>query len=182
MKRRSLSALVGLAVVAVGCGGSEPAPAPGSLDRPVVGELSQRNEHGRRGEATESPNEMLVMGRASASRLQPCDLVSAADARAILGAPVERPAVAPQGPTCVYRAKSGGKFVTVSVQQGKVKELARPLAKRKRVDVRGRTAYCGVLGQHVLYVAAAPGWVLNVAAPCPTARRFAASAVATLDA
>ena len=42
-----------------------------------------------------------------AKRFTPCNLVTAPQARAIVGAPIEQPFEAPQGPTCIYRSRDG---------------------------------------------------------------------------
>jgi hypothetical protein len=119
-------------------------------------------------------------GTQKGSRFTPCNLVSERRAAAILGGPVQQPLEAPQGPTCIYRSTSGKSFVTIAVQTTSFAKLRKQLVKPSRVDVRGRAAYCGRLGQPMLYVPLTGSRVLTVTAPCPIAKAFAVSAVQTL--
>jgi hypothetical protein len=114
------------------------------------------------------------------SRFTPCGLVSEREARAILGAPVQQPLEAAQGPTCIYRTQTGKSFLTLAVQAIDFRALTKQLHKRQAVHVSGRSGYCGTYGQPLLYVALRGGRVLTVGAPCPVARQFAARAVAQL--
>jgi hypothetical protein len=116
-------------------------------------------------------------GRKPQSRFTPCNLVSKAQARAFVGAPVRDPLEAPQGPTCIYRTTKGKGFVTVAVQSVSFKKLKPRLRQARRITVSRRTAYCGQYGQAMLYVPLSRGRVLSVAGPCPVARQFAAAAV-----
>ena len=54
------------------------------------------------------------------SRFTPCNLVTKAQARAILGTPILEPSEGAQGPTCIYRSEDGKAFVTLAVQPVKV--------------------------------------------------------------
>jgi hypothetical protein len=114
------------------------------------------------------------------SRFTPCNLVTVGQARAILGAPMREPTEAPQGPTCIYRTRTGKSFVTVALQSVDFKTLRPQLHLRHRVDVSNRTAYCGTFGQPMLYVPLSQGRVLMVAAQCSVAKRFALRAVRQL--
>ena len=107
--------------------------------------------------------------------------MSRGQAQAILGVAVQVPLEAPQGPTCVYRDKSGSKFVTVAVQPLDFKQVTKQIRRRQAVDVADRRAYCGLHGQPMLYVALSHGRVLSVGAPCAVARRFATLGVARLS-
>jgi hypothetical protein len=111
------------------------------------------------------------------SRFTPCNLVTKAQARAIVGAPVRDPLEAPQGPTCIYRAAKGKGFITVAVQSVNFKKLRPQLRQSRRIEISKRPAYCGQYGQAMLYMPLSRGRVLSVAGPCPVARRFAAAAV-----
>ena len=89
---------------------------------------------------------------------------------------------APQGPTCIYRDRSGKAFVTLAVQQGEFSSRAA----RRRPPASGHggrpvPAYCGVHGAPMLYVPLGQGRMLSVTAQCELAKSFARSAVQRLD-
>jgi hypothetical protein len=184
--------LVGLVVAAAAlaaCGDApKPAAAPGSPEHPLVGRPTEKSSSGRLNEAgaraTDKPGyEKLVERQTSRprSRFTPCNLVTAAQAHAIFGAPVQSPLEAPQGPTCIYRTKSGKGFVTLAVQSADLARLKRQARRPQRVDVGSRAAFCGTLGQPTLYVSLSRGRVLSIAAPCETAKQFALKALPRLD-
>jgi hypothetical protein len=193
MMRAGLVALM-LAAALAGCGGDgQPGAAPGSAEKPLAAQPQDgaaapgaRSNEARpapdHGEAAQPGYQDLVDRQRAKPRRRftPCDLVSSARARAIVGAPLGTPVEAPQGPTCIYRTRDGDGFVTVSVQAQRFQRLRRQLRRAERVDVTGRTGYCGKLGQEVLFVPVAEGRVLSIAAPCRIARRFAAAAVPRL--
>jgi hypothetical protein len=192
---RRLLCLLALAVAAAGCGGASKPPAPGSPQRPLVAEQTRlgggaaaqgrSNEAASPGSSQPAPGyEALVNGqsRHPRTRFTPCNLVTPKQARAIVGAPMQAPIEAPQGPTCIYRSRDGRSFVTVAVQRLRFDAVKPRLRLPHRVAVAGRTAYCGTYGQPMLYVPLARGRVLSVAAPCAVARRFAVRAVRQLPA
>jgi hypothetical protein len=113
-------------------------------------------------------------------RFTPCSLVTRAQARAIVGAPVKTPLEASQGPTCLYRTTPGAGFITVAVQNVRYSTLVRQLRDRRPVKVGTRTAVCGSRGRPTVLVALSGDRTLNVAAPCAVARQFAAKAVQRL--
>ncbi|MDP8910193.1 MAG: DUF3558 domain-containing protein [Chloroflexota bacterium] len=115
--------------------------------------------------------------RRSRKRFSPCDLVKRSDVRAILGEAILEPYEAPQGPTCIFRTRSRGKLVTLAVQAASIAQLKRQLQRVRRTTIGAHRAYCGVLGQPVLYVPLRRHRVLMIAAPCQTARRFASAAL-----
>lgn len=119
-----------------------------------------------------------------AKTLDPCSLVSRAQAQAILGKPVGQPVDAPQGPTCVYTPRGAKTIVTLAVIATDFSTL-RPqahLRDRMSVTVSGRAAYCGVAGAPTMIVPLAPGRFLTVTAPCPIAASFAAKALSHIRA
>jgi len=187
LRTLSVTALALAAGALSACGGaSEPGPPPGSAENPLVAEIPEQTGS-RHHEASAPPADKpgyqkLVAGQSSdpESRFTPCNLVTAAQAREILGAPVKEPLEAPQGPTCIYQAESSGSFVTLAVQSASLNALKKEMRSPRSVDIDGRPAYCGTHGQPTLYVSLAGGGVLSVAAPCSIARRFAATAVASL--
>jgi hypothetical protein len=187
-----LVALTGMAATLTACGGdSEPAAAPGSAERPLVAEQTRLGgavADGRSNEAAASASQatpgydklLKQQSRHPRSRFTPCNLVTAAQARAIIGAPLQEPIEAPQGPTCVYRSRNGKSFVSVAVQTLDFNKLKSRLRVGHRVDVSNRTAYCGTYGQPMLYVPLSHGRVLSVAAHCAVAKQFAIRAVRQL--
>jgi hypothetical protein len=114
------------------------------------------------------------------SRFTPCNLVTRAQAQAIVGLPIEVPLEAPQGPTCIYRAQGHQDFITVAVQSLAISKLKRQIRQPRTVDVSNRKAYCGTYGQPMLYVPISSGRVLSIAAPCAVAKQFAITAVRRL--
>jgi hypothetical protein len=190
MRARSLTvtALALAAGVLSSCGGtSEPGAPAGSAENPLVAEIPEQNGSAPlnegSGPAAGEPGYRELVERQTTkpeSRFTPCNLVTPAQARSILGAPVREPVEAPQGPTCIYQAESGRSFVTLAVQSGSLNGLKRQMRSPRSVDIASRPAYCGTHGQPTLYVSLGGGSVLSVAAPCSIARRFAAKAVASL--
>jgi hypothetical protein len=114
-----------------------------------------------------------------AKKLDPCSLVSRAQAQAILGKPVTQPVDAPQGPTCIYAPQGAKRLVTVAVVATDFSTLEPQthLRDRMSVTVSGRAAYCGVAGAPTMIVPLTPGRFLTVTAPCPIAASFAAGAL-----
>jgi hypothetical protein len=119
-----------------------------------------------------------------AKPLDPCSLVTRAQAQAIVGKPVGQPVDAPEGPTCVYTA-SGFKgpitLAVVATDFSTVKPQAQ-LRDRMSVTVGGHAAYCGVAGSPTMVVPLTRGKFLTVVAPCPIAASFAATALSHITA
>lgn len=183
--------LVALAGAPVGCGGGETAstPAPGTPGNPLVAEPSEpvaadgrSNEAGAAAAGQQPGYQELVDTQSSSPRssFTPCNLVSAGQAREILGAALDPPLEAPQGPTCIYRSRDGKHFVTLAVQSLDYAAIRRDMRNGRQVAVADRSGYCGVHGQPVLYVPISGGRVLSVAGPCALAREFATTAVERL--
>ncbi len=114
------------------------------------------------------------------SASKPCTLVTAAQARALMGVAIAAPQHALQGPTCIYRARSGKSHVTLTVQRTSFAKLERQIGSTRRVGVGGRTGHCGRLGQPMLWVPLGKRRVLTIGAPCALARGFAAKALPRL--
>lgn len=115
------------------------------------------------------------------SRFTPCNLVTKAQARHIVGGSVQEPVEAPQGPTCIYRAQEGNAFITLAVQRLDFSQLKSRLRDVRTVEAAGRKGYCGRYGQQMLYVPLSGSKVLTVSGPCSITRRFAAQAVRELS-
>ncbi len=183
MRLRTL--LAGAAILGLtACGSSgSPEAAPGTPDNPLVAKPSSLEsgtaESGRPG------FKGLVEDQGDApvrqDRSNPCALVTKAQAQAVLGTRLLDPLVAPQGPTCIFRDRSGQSFATISFQPVAFDRLRRQTHRLKAVDVADRKAYCGVNGAPVLYLPLAGGRTLSVNAQCEIARRLARHAVPRLN-
>jgi hypothetical protein len=182
-----LIAIVTTATLLCACGGSEQSAAPGTPQNPLIAQPTKETSSGRsneaRAEASEQPNYQNLVSRQTSrpgSRFTPCNLVSRAQASAILGAAVSAPVEAPQGPTCIYRSQRGNQFVTLAVQKIDLRRLRKQMHKAQTIAVARHTGYCGTYGQPTLYLGLSGRRVLTVAAPCRVAKGFAAQAVARL--
>jgi hypothetical protein len=193
MRARILTLLALAAAVAAfsACGGDGANGAPGTAGNPLKGELqgdsavpgARSNEGTSSGAKAEQPGYQALVANQDKdprSRFTPCNLVSKAQARAILGTPILEPSEGAQGPTCIYRSEDGKAFVTLSVQPVKVTQIRRKLQQSRTVAVGDKTAYCGQYGQAMLYVPLARSRALAVGAPCDVAQRFAEQAVREL--
>jgi hypothetical protein len=191
------AAAVALSALLAACGGSTAPAPPGSADNPLkavtepaapTGAKGARSNEASSAEAGAAegtarkgttPGYQALVERQSRHprhRFTPCNLVTAAQASAILGGRILAPVEAAQGPTCIYRNRSGSSFVTVAVQSLDFPHLKRQIRRPKPVAVSNRAAVCGTYGQPVLYMPLSRGRVLAVAGPCALARRFAAKA------
>jgi hypothetical protein len=198
MRRPLLLLLALVAALIAACGGDEPPPSPpGSPANPLVAQTAEPGapasarepgpavEREPRPASAAKPGYKALVDRQSRNprkRFTPCNLVTAAQAGVILGAPVHAPVEAPQGPTCIYRTRKGDGFVTVAVQATPLNRLKRNMLVLRRVRISDRVAYCGTYGQSMLYVPLSKGRVLSIAAPCVVAQEFAARAMRQLSA
>ena len=184
-------ACVFTATLLCACGGGSTSSPPGSPDNPLVAQpASAGGASGRDNEASSAAPkaaakpgyQSLVEGQARnpRSRFTPCNLVTKAQAQAIVGAPIHDPLEAPKGPTCIYRTQDGKRFITVAVQSLDFAALKRRIHKREQVSVSHASAFCGVLGAPVVYVSLPNHRVLSVAAPCKVGRLFATTALGRL--
>jgi hypothetical protein len=187
--RTLLTPLLALSLVVGACGGESSTPTAkgpaGAAENPLVGKLEEgpspyKNEAGS---ATPAPGYAKLLEQQTEkprSDFTPCNLVTRKQAATFLGGAVKAPVEAPQGPTCIYRAEKGGQLVTIAVQSLDLDHARRQLREARSVDVSGRRAFCGVIGQPTLYAGISDAQVLTVSAPCKVARRFAVEAVAQL--
>jgi Protein of unknown function (DUF3558) len=183
MRLRSLlagAAILGL--TACGSAGEPPKAAPGTPENPLVAKPSSLEsgtaESGRPGFKSLVEDQRDAPARQEGAN--PCALVTKAQAQAVLGTRLLDPLVAPQGPTCIFRDRSGQSFATISYQPVAFDRLRRQTHRLKAVAVADRTAYCGVNGAPVLYLPLAGGRTLSVSAQCEIARRLARHAVPRL--
>jgi hypothetical protein len=170
-----LAAAAGLA--ACGSDAERSKPAPGSPQNPLVAKQSSVDG--------EEPSFKGLVDRQRDQSVRrdssnPCAFVTKAEAERIVGARLLDPVVASQGPTCIYRNRSGQSFTTISIQAQPLERLRRQADRVRTVDVADRKAYCGVRGAPVLYLPLSRGQVLSVAAPCEIAVRLAVRATPRL--
>jgi hypothetical protein len=116
-------------------------------------------------------------GGTASGQLNPCTLVSRAQAQAMIGHRIEDPQEAPLGPSCIYQPVSAKSFVTMTVEAIDLSKIAPQIKHRKQLIVAGHTAYCGDYGQPTTFVAVGHGRVLSITAPCALGSQFAAAAV-----
>lgn len=133
---------------------------------------------------TDAPGYSVLLKKQSKhpkSRFSPCNLVTESQAQSILGAAVQQPLEAPQGPTCIYRTRTGKAFVSVAVQTATpYEQLRRLVRKRQAVTISGREGVCGNVGQPTLFLPVSGGRVLTIAAECEVAKQFAIKAATAL--
>lgn len=176
-----------LALAAGGCAGDRDEPEangpPGSSDNPLVsGAVRDGSDPDAPGGARPGYRDLVADQPARpSSRRSPCALVSKRQAERIVGGALLDPFEAPQGPTCVYRDRTGRTFVTIATQRQDFRRLRRETDRLRPVSVADRRAYCGVHGAPVLYLPLRDGRVLSVAAQCGVAVRFARAAAPRLD-
>jgi len=186
-RQRVLTWLVATSLLALtACGSDRPAAQapPGSPENPL--EAKPSSLEGTTSETSRRPSFAELVddqtnGTAGRDSSNPCALVTKAEAKAIMRADLLDPLVAPQGPTCIYRDRARQSYATLAFQPRSIDVLRRQLRRAQRIEVGGRTGYCGMHGQPMLYLAAGRDRVLSVAAPCPIAARFARHAMKRLD-
>jgi hypothetical protein len=181
-----LTATVALAMAGCGSDEARPKAPPGAPQNPVAAITPE--PQGMTGETKGNPatpgyQRLLDNQRkapAEPKQANPCALVTKAQAQTILGGKLMDPVSLPQGPTCIYRNRSNGRYATISVQAQNFAVLRKQLKRAQRVDVADRRAYCGVHGRPMLYLPLGGGKVLTIAAQCETAVRLARRAGAQL--
>jgi hypothetical protein len=183
VRLRTLAAAAAiLGLTACGSSGEPAKGPPGSADNPLPAKPSSLEKV--TGESDQPDFKSLVERQRDVpvqhDRSNPCALVTRTQAQAILGGRLLDPVVAPQGPTCIFRDRSGQSFATISLQPVTIERLRRQAHRLKAVSVAGHDAYCGVNGAPVLYLPVAGGRTLTVSAQCEIAMRLAARAVPQL--
>jgi hypothetical protein len=150
------------------------------VGRDIVSDQSHQ-VYRARGVSTDEPNDEV--NASGAKKQNPCTLVSASEAQAIVGKPVGQPTEAPQGPTCIYRPEGAKSFITLAVESKNFSktEPQSQLHSRISLTVGAHAAYCGTAGgAPTLIVPLSGGKFMAVAAPCPVAASFAAKALSRL--
>jgi hypothetical protein len=205
--RVTLTLAAGLCALALGaCGGdAKPQAAPGSEANPLTatrpGEVSAPAASGSSAHAQgqgskvpagepstgaakdQAPGYQALVDRQTAKprhRFTPCNLVTGKEAQGIVGKAMQTPIEAPQGPTCIYRPRTGKELIALAIQDASFAKIKRQIDDLRQVDVSDRTAYCGTYGQPVLYVPLGAGRLLSVNAECDIARGFAVKALSHL--
>jgi hypothetical protein len=121
----------------------------------------------------------IVNAPPQAPPLNPCTLVTGAQAQAIVGVSLVVEREAPLGPTCILEFR-GHRAITIAIESLPFDSTVGEMAKRKRVAMAGFHADCGTQGTQMLYVSLGGGRVLNVTAPCAVARALAVKALGRL--
>jgi hypothetical protein len=116
-------------------------------------------------------DELSVSG---AHAVKPCLLVTRSQAREILGGPVKM-AERLQGPTCVY--SSGGREVSMIVEDVPLKALVSGARKSRKVTAAGHSGYCLQYETSSVVFAVGGGRVLQVTGACQAGVRFAMLAI-----
>jgi hypothetical protein len=188
VRRGSLTLALALTAASLAaCGGDDErvSAAPGTPANPLAA-VADPTEAGRTTEpgspAAQPGYQDLLASQTSApqQRFTPCNLVTAKHARSIVGAPIDQPFEAPQGPTCIYRTQDGSSLITLAVQRADFRQIKPAIRGRRTLAVAGRDAFCGLHGQAMLYVPLSRGRILSIAAPCDVARDFAHEALRNL--
>lgn len=161
--------------------GSAVAPASAGAKGAAKGSAGAKAAAGSsEGGSAPQPNYAQLLANQTShpnNRFSPCNLVTAPEAARIVGGAMQKPVEAPQGPTCVYRTRSGRELIALAVQTTRFSQIKGKLGHRRTTTIAGHTAYCGTYGQPMLYVPLSGGRVLSVSAPCATAKGFAAKAL-----
>jgi hypothetical protein len=171
--------VLAVGLLLAGCAGQKTATST-HVGADVVnrGTVTQRAASGTGGSAVNDDNPASAdTGRTHAAEQGPCKLVTQAQAQAIVGGTVDTPQEAPMGPTCIYQPHGSRSSITLAVESIDFASIRSHMRHRRRVDVAGRRAYCGVYGQEMTFVPLSGGRVLNVTAPCALGVRFAAAAL-----
>jgi hypothetical protein len=121
-------------------------------------------------------------GSRAAPEPHPCGLVPLGEAQSITGGEIAGRVEAPLGPTCIYHLSNSKADITMAVESMSFSQVTHQLSSRKPVDIAGRHAFCGKLGNQMLFVPLGSGKLLNVTAPCAIAQQFAARALTRREA
>jgi hypothetical protein len=153
------------------------------LPRIVVGNPIHRPARGTGGTSINDERRAGKVSSADAGgSINPCTLVTQAQARAFTHRPVAAPTLAPLGPTCIYHELSANTQITLAVQSTAFSKLKPHIHRLSQFTIAGRTAYCGVYGSPVTYVLLAANRILSILAPCDVGTKFAAVALPKLGA
>lgn len=181
-RRIAVLAIAGLATLSASVGAyastHQSRRDPVSTGKPpvqVARHPSQNGEH----EAIASSRTAIAAMRSAPN---PCQLVGLSQARAISHRAIVTSTEVPLGPTCVYRLSNSRRQFTLTVERLKFSQVTGLMKQRRRLTIHHALAYCGRLGQPMLFARLSGGLVLNVTAPCSMAEQFAALALIRLRA
>jgi hypothetical protein len=181
-----VAALLAAAVAA--CGGSAPSAGSGPADTGGAAAASSNEFVSSstdavtdNGGTTEITQAIYPSGRdndeispTGATAVKPCQLVTKAEATAILGKGVTVSEEL-QGPTCVYSA--AGRQITLVVEEVTIKGLREGARKARKVRVAGRQGWCLTYETTSVVVPFDRNRILHVSGPCQAGVRFAAAAL-----
>lgn len=120
--------------------------------------------------------------RLGGSRLNPCTLVTLAEAQFITSGSVRTSSEAALGPTCVYKRSTDVRAITLTVESATLSQVSHGISHPHKVIINGHRGVCGRLGIQMLLLPLSKGRLLNITAPCPIAHEFATRAVARIEA
>jgi hypothetical protein len=170
------------------------APAQPRRAAAALGQLSRGSDSTVRADKSRVTTAKVVQARqtpgssnddntaTSAKPLNPCKLVSLAEAQTITRGAITKLIEAPLGPTCIYSGRDSSAGVTLAIETESLSQVTSRMTSRKHVVVSGRRSVCGRLGTQMLFVPVGRYQLMNVTAPCGIARGFAAIAVSRLSA
>lgn len=118
--------------------------------------------------------------RAPSTAVDPCRLVSSAEASEILGDDVDA-TVGMQGPTCIYAPRGKGPQMTLVVERTSLAGLRHQAATATRMPVGGDSGWCLQYGSTSVVTQLPDGSVLHVTGPCNLAARFAGRALSRIE-
>jgi hypothetical protein len=193
----ALALLAGAALLVAGCGSgsssqtvasvttttTQPIPPNPNITTPLGHDVIKRTTHKpvrAHGIGKGPSDESSATG---AKPVDPCTLVSRAEAQAFVHGTVAKPVEAPQGPTCIYMVKGAKSFITLAVELSNFSKIApqSQLTGRTTLTVADHTAYCGKAGEQMMVVPLSAGRFLTIAASCPVATLFAQAALTRLE-
>jgi hypothetical protein len=153
--------------------------APSDPQNPELKLTASDGDSAGRVRKNEADSNQSLAGDTSQS-LHPCGLVSAADAQGLLGGTIDA-TEAPQGPTCIYRNRSGSDFLTLAVHALNVEQLEPQLKDMDEINVAGQSGYCGKSDPANLFILLKDGRLLSIGGEsCDVERGFAAKALPQL--
>jgi hypothetical protein len=171
------------ATVLAACGGSGSSPTAGTAPEDEIVESSDRistTTNAATPARFPSGKDNDEISPTGAAPVKPCNLVSKAEASAILGTAVQV-TTGPQGPTCIYERLGSTEVMTLAVERTSLPSLRNHAKTASRVTVAGWDAWCLRYGSTSVAVPLAEGNVLRVTGPCKTATRFAARALSSVE-
>ncbi|MBV9585221.1 MAG: hypothetical protein JO213_10080, partial [Alphaproteobacteria bacterium] len=116
-----------------GCGANQPGLAAPSRSHSSVRAYKLATKKVAKARLTRGPNE--EESTTGAKPLNPCKLVTLAEARAITREPITKVTEAPLGPTCIYSRTGHAAAITLAVDAERLIQVARNMRARKPVVI-----------------------------------------------